>query len=47
VRTAQDPESLLLDFLVDTYTAAADTGGWDRAQLECPAGAPREVRPVP
>jgi len=46
VRTAQDPESLLLDFLFDTYTAAADTGGWDRAQLECPAGAPRKVRPV-
>jgi len=47
VRTAPDPDALLLDFLFATYTAAADTGGWDRAQLECPAGAPRAVRPVP
>jgi hypothetical protein len=47
VRTAPDPDALLLDFLVGTYTAAADTAGWDRAQLECPAGAPSRVRPVP
>ncbi|HWN39672.1 MAG TPA: DUF5996 family protein [Gammaproteobacteria bacterium] len=47
VRTAPDPDALLLDFLFDTYTAAADTAGWDRAQLECPAGAPSRVRPVP
>jgi hypothetical protein len=47
VRTASDPDALLLNFLFDTYTAAADTGGWDRAHLECPAGAPRKVRPVP
>ena len=47
VRTAHDPDALLLNFLHDTYVAAADAGGWDRAQLECPAGAPREVRRVP
>jgi hypothetical protein len=47
VRTAPDPDALLLDFLFSTYTAAADAGDWDRAQLECPIGAPREVRPVP
>jgi hypothetical protein len=47
VRSAPDPDGLLLDFLFDTYAAAADTGGWDRAQLECPAGAPCQVRAVP
>jgi hypothetical protein len=47
VRAAPDPDAVLLGFLSDTYTAAADMGGWDRAHLECPSGAPREVRPVP
>ena len=46
VRTAPDPDALLLDFLASTYAAAADTGGWDRAQLECPLGIPRQVRPI-
>jgi hypothetical protein len=40
VRNAADPEALLLDFLSTTYAAAADTGGWDRAALECPLGVP-------
>ncbi len=31
VSTAPDPDALLLDFLSTTYTAAAETGGWDRA----------------
>jgi hypothetical protein len=44
VRTTADPDSLLLDFLASTYAAAADTGGWDRAQLECPIGIPGRVR---
>ncbi|HTH83461.1 MAG TPA: DUF5996 family protein [Mucilaginibacter sp.] len=35
VRTAADPEKTLLDFLETTYTAAANTGNWDRAALEC------------
>jgi Family of unknown function (DUF5996) len=46
VRTAPDPDALLLDFLGATYNAAADAGGWDRAALECPIGEARKVRPV-
>lgn len=46
VRTAPDPDALLLDFLMSTYAAAADTGGWDRGRLECQLGQPRRVRPV-
>jgi hypothetical protein len=38
VRTATDPDQLLLDFLQRTYEAAADTGSWDRAALERPDG---------
>ena len=34
VRTAADPDALLLDFLQSTYDAAASTGAWDRAALE-------------
>ena len=34
VRQAPAPETMLLDFLNDTYTAAADLGHWDRAALE-------------
>ncbi|HEY9496491.1 MAG TPA: DUF5996 family protein [Intrasporangium sp.] len=34
VRTAPDPDSVLLDFLQRTYEAAATTGTWDRAGLE-------------
>jgi hypothetical protein len=34
VRTAADPDAVLLDFLQATYEAAADLGGWDRAALE-------------
>ncbi|WNG82021.1 DUF5996 family protein [Mycobacterium sp. ITM-2016-00316] len=34
VRTADDPEQLVLDFLEFTYVAAADLAGWDRAALE-------------
>jgi hypothetical protein len=46
VRQADDPDALLLDFLVTTYNAAADAGGWDRAALECTIGAPAKVRTV-
>ena len=38
VRTAADPEALLMQFLQATYEAAADSAGWDRAALECPLG---------
>jgi hypothetical protein len=34
VRTAPDPDALLLQFLQSTYEAAASTAGWDRAALE-------------
>jgi hypothetical protein len=30
----------LLAFLQSTYEAAAITGNWDRAALECPRGSP-------
>ncbi|WP_225878822.1 DUF5996 family protein [Spongiactinospora rosea] len=33
-RTANDPDRAVLDFLQDTYTAAADLGRWDRESLE-------------
>jgi hypothetical protein len=34
VRTAEDPDSLLLSFFESTYDAAAELGRWDRASLE-------------
>jgi hypothetical protein len=34
VRSAADPDHVLLDFLQSTYEAAADRAGWDRAALE-------------
>jgi hypothetical protein len=34
VRTAPDPDDVLLAFLRSTYQAAADLAGWDRAALE-------------
>lgn len=34
VRTARDPDAVLLDFLEQTYRAAAVTAGWDRDALE-------------
>jgi Family of unknown function (DUF5996) len=37
VRTARDPDALLLGFLQETYAAAADLAKWDRAALERPA----------
>lgn len=46
VRTAADPDALLLEFLSSTYAAAADAGSWDRAALECRQGAPGKVRPL-
>jgi hypothetical protein len=46
VRTASDPNAMLLDFLQSTYAAAADRAHWDRAGLECALGAPGVPRPV-
>jgi hypothetical protein len=39
VRTADDPDALLLAFLESTYGAAATTARWDRDALERPGGA--------
>jgi len=46
VAEAPEPDALLLDFLSTTYAAAAETGNWDRAALECPLGVPGRVRPM-
>ena len=40
------PDAALLAFLQSTYEAAADAGGWDRAALECPLGAPGRPWPI-
>jgi hypothetical protein len=44
VRTAANPDALLIDFLSTTYAAAAETGKWDRASLECALGIPAQAR---
>ena len=44
VRTAADPDAVVLAFLQTTYEAAARLANWDWAALECPqgiAGVPR------
>ena len=46
VRTATDPDAMLLAFCQSTYDAAATLGRWDRGSLECPLGAPRVPRIV-
>ncbi len=46
VRTAGDPDHVLMEFLMSTYEAAAANGKWDRAALECRvgvAGKPRNL----
>lgn len=39
VRTADEPDAVLLAFLQSTYDAAATTAAWDRAALDRPNGA--------
>jgi len=46
VRTAKDPDATLLAFLESTYDAAAVSGAWDRADLECSRGVPGTARKV-
>ena len=41
VRTAPDPDEVLLTFLQSTYDAAATTAAWDRAALDRPNGTDR------
>ena len=43
VRTAEDPDGVLISFLESTYAAVAELAGWDRAALEVPPGFPYEV----
>jgi len=46
VRTARDPETVLMAFLQSTYQVAAELGKWDRKDLECglgQKGRPRQV----
>ena len=47
VRTARDPRQALMEFLQTTYVAAAETGKWNRAELECGLGEPRRPRVIP
>ncbi len=46
VREAADPDATLIAFLQSTYEAAADLGGWKRAELECEIGKPLKPRPT-
>ncbi len=46
VRSADDPDGTLIRFLTTTYEAAANSGAWDRAPLECAFGRPGIPRAV-
>jgi Family of unknown function (DUF5996) len=46
VRTSDDPDKTLLEFLHSSYEAAATAAKWDRAALECNPGQPGVVRQI-
>lgn len=46
VRSAPDPDALLLAFLQASYAAAADAGHWERQALDCGLGRPGVPRPT-
>jgi len=46
VRTAAEPDEVLLEFVQSSYEAAANAAKWDRDALECPPGAPGVVREI-
>lgn len=46
VRAAADPDAMVLEFLQSTYEAAANSGRWNRAALECAFGRPGTPRPL-
>jgi hypothetical protein len=46
VRTATQPDQMLLDFLQSTYEAAANSAQWDRGALECTPGVAGVVRQI-
>jgi hypothetical protein len=41
VRTAADPDEMLMSFLESTYQQVADLGKWNRRELEVPEGFPK------
>ncbi|RJE82015.1 N-acetyltransferase [Paracoccus onubensis] len=45
VQSAPDPGAVLMKFLVSTYEATADLGGWDRELLDCMPGRRGQARP--
>jgi len=47
VRTAADPDAVLLDFLQSSYEAAADCAKWDRQALERQVPEPASFRRAP
>jgi hypothetical protein len=47
VRTASDPDAVLLAFLQSTYEAAANAAHWDRHRLESEPGRPGACRRLP
>lgn len=44
VRSAADPDQLILDFFQSAYDAAADLGRWDRSLLDVPGAVDAETR---
>jgi hypothetical protein len=46
VRSAADPDAMLLSFLQTSYAATADAAGWARDVLECHLGVPSRPRTV-
>ena len=46
VRTAEDPDRVLMSFLMSTYETAAINGKWDRKALETTIGVPGKPRAV-
>jgi Family of unknown function (DUF5996) len=46
LRSADDPDAAVMDFLQSTYDAAADLAKWGRADLECAIGQPGKCRAV-
>ena len=44
VRSARNPDAVLLEFLTSTYAAAADSSGWDRTALECRDGRSQKMQ---
>ena len=46
VRTAGQPDQVLIEFLQSTYEAAANAAHWDRDELECTFGQPGIVRQI-